>query len=165
MEMIALLGSVAAAVAAPPNAIPTIGGLEGCWKAPGKVQGKEATSIARGEWHLGRRYFMLHLRSVSRKKPYEASLLYGAGDKPEAINAYWMDSFGGAYSTAGKGTVTNDGFTVVYTYPDSLYTNRFERTGNGWRWTIMEKVPDKPGRLFAEYNLVHASCRGMTFDF
>jgi hypothetical protein len=48
-----------------PNSVPDIvGALKGCWKAPGQVRGKNATSVARGEWHLGRRYFVLHLKSV-----------------------------------------------------------------------------------------------------
>jgi hypothetical protein len=157
---------LAAATATPPNARPAaVGGLEGCWRAPGQVAGKDATSVARGEWHMGKRYFMLHLRSVAPKDPYEASLVYGAGDKPEAISGYWMDSFGGAYATPGAGTARSDGFSVVYTYPDSVYANRFTRAGNGWRWTIMEKRPGKSEKLFAEYNLTRASCQGMKFDF
>ncbi|HEX5259756.1 MAG TPA: hypothetical protein VFW35_13375 [Sphingomicrobium sp.] len=156
---------ILAAVAAPSNAVPAVGGLEGCWKAPGQVRGTDATSIARGEWHLGGRYFILHLKAVAKKDPYEASLLYGAGEKPDSINAYWMDTFGGAYSTSGKGAATGDGFDVVYAYPDSVYTNRFTRAGKGWRWTIMEQASGKPEKLFAEYRLTPTACRGMKFDF
>lgn len=48
--MLALL--LAAATAS--NLAPAVvGGLEGCWTAPGRVRGKDATSFARGEWHLG----------------------------------------------------------------------------------------------------------------
>jgi hypothetical protein len=156
---------ILAAVAASAGTVPAVGGLEGCWKAPGQVLGRDATSLARGEWHLGGRYFLLHLRSVAEKNPYEASLVYGAGDKPDSISGYWMDTFGGAYSTPGTGAVTSDGFNVVYTYPDSVYTNRFTRVGKGWRWTIMEKAAGKPEKLFGEYNLAPASCRGMKFGF
>ena len=156
---------LAMAAATPTHTVPGVAGLQGCWKAPGQVLGKDAESVARGEWHLGGRYFMLHLRSVSREKPYEASLVYGAGNKPEALNSYWMDSFGGAYSTPGKGVATGDGLSVVYAYPDSIYTNRFTRAGKGWRWTIMEQASGKPERMFAQYNLTRTSCRGMKFDF
>lgn len=161
--MIALF--VLAALASPGQVPAAVGGLQGCWKVPGQVLGKDATSVARGEWHLGHRYFMLHLRSVAQKKPYEASLLYGAGDKPGTITAFWMDSFGGAYSTAGKGAATSAGFDVLYTYPDAAYTNRFTRSAKGWHWIILEQVPGKPEKVFAEYDLVPASCRGIKFEF
>jgi len=161
-----MLSLLALAALASADQIPAaVGGLQGCWKASGQVLGKDATSVARGEWHLGRRYFMLHLRSVARKEPYEASLVYGAGDRPGAITAFWMDSFGGAYSTAGKGAATSDGFNVVYTYPDSAYTNRFSRSPKGWQWTIVEEVPGKPAKVFAKYDLRRANCRGIKFQF
>lgn len=160
-----MIGFVVFAAAAATDVVPAVGGLEGCWNAPGQVLGKDATSVARGEWRLGGRYFMLHLRALSRKQPYEAALLYGAGDKPTTINAFWADSFGGAYSTAGAGAASTDGFAVTYTYPESAYINRFTRSGKGWRWTITERAPGKPDKLFAEYNLAPASCRGMKFTF
>lgn len=153
--------ALAAAVSGPAP----LGGLEGCWNVPGQVRGKPVTSIARGEWHLGRRYFMLHLRSLDRKDPYEAALVYGDAEKPDALNAYWMDSLGAAYSTSGKGSVTSDGFTIVYSYPDSAYTNRFQRVAKRWRWTIVEQVAGQPDKVFARYELTPASCKGMKFDF
>ena len=161
--MLALLALVALASA--DQVPPEVGGLQGCWKVSGQVLGKDATSVARGEWHLGHRYFMLHLRSVVQKNPYEASLIYGAGDKPGSINSFWMDSFGGAFSTSGKGAATSDGFEIVYTYPDSAYTNHFTRSPKGWHWTILEEVPGKPKKVFAEYKLARASCKGIKFDF
>lgn len=152
-----------AAEAAP--GLETLNGLAGCWEAPGQVRGKDATSVARGEWRMGGRYFILHLRAVTGKDPYEAAILYGAGDKPAGLTSFWMDSFGGAYSTSGAGAAAPDGFTVEYRYPDAVYMNRFTRAGKGWRWTILEQPAGKPQTLFAEYRLVPASCRGMTFSF
>lgn len=163
-----LLLSVAAALTANVPQTPglkALVGLAGCWSAPGQVRGKDATSVARGEWHLGKRYFILHLHSIAPKLPYEAAIVYGAGQKPEEIGSFWMDTFGGAYGTMGAGAPDAAGFTVIYTYPDSVYTNRFERMGKGWKWTIMEKAPDKPERLFAEYNLTPRTCSGAKFDF
>src|SRR3954451_15566279 len=102
---------LAATPALAPNSVPAVvGGLAGCWKAPGTVRGKDATSVARGTWHLGRRYFMLQLKSAKSNPGYEAALLYGAGEKPDGINAYWMDTFGGSYSTSGAGEITPNGF-------------------------------------------------------
>jgi hypothetical protein len=163
--MLGIIMLAAASIA--PNVVPSaVGGLAGCWKAPGHVRGADATSIARGEWHLGRRYFVLHLRSVPPAKPYEAAITYGAGEKSGAVGSFWMDTFGGLYQPSlGLGTVDPDGFTVDYRFPDAVYHNRFERIGRGWRWTILEKAPGKPDKLFAQYDLMPASCRAMNFGF
>jgi len=172
--MIALLFAAAMAAADPPNAVPAIvGGLEGCWKAPGQVRGKNSNSIARGEWQIGHLYFALHVRSVRPAKPYEATIIYGAeraGAPPElqeagTIGSFWLDTFGGAGPVKTTGKANQDGFSVAYDYGDSVYTNRFQRVGKGWRWTIIEQVPGKPEKLFAEYNLTPASCRSMKFEF
>ena len=165
MPIGSLLALAAAAAAPTPNVVPGIvAGLTGCWKAPGEVRGKDEASIARGGWHLGRRYFLLQLRTP--KSRYEAAIYYGAGEKPGAIGSLWMDTFGGLYQPSlGLGAVSGDGFSLDYRFPDAVYTNRFERQGRGWRWRIVEKAPGKPERLFAEYRLTPASCRGMSFTF
>lgn len=163
--MSVLLAVLAVAASATPSP-GAVGALEGCWNAPGQVRGKDATSIVRGEWHLGRRYFVLHLRSVPPASPYEAAITYGAGEKPGGVGSFWMDTFGGLYEPSlGLGAVNGDGFSVDYRFPDAVYHNRFERISKGWRWTIVEQAPGKPDKLFAEYKLTPASCRGMTFGF
>ena len=49
--MIGLFAPIAAAAPAP-NAVPSVvGGLSGCWDVTGQVRGKDAPSIARGDWH------------------------------------------------------------------------------------------------------------------
>lgn len=163
--MVGLL--LAAAAVAASNTVPAdVGGLQGCWKAPGHVRGKDATSVARGEWHLGKRYFVLHLRSVPPSQPYEAAITYGAGEKSGGVGSFWMDTFGGLYEPSlGLGAVTSDGFSLDYRFPDAVYHNVFRRSGSGWRWTIVERAEGKPDKLFAEYRLSPASCRGMKFDF
>ena len=156
---------LAAAVTA--NSAPTIvGALEGCWKAPGEVRGKNATSVARGEWHLGRRYFILHLKSVPPAEPYEAAITYGAGEKEGDIGSFWMDTFGGLYEPSlGLGRVNRNGFNLDYRFKDAVYHNSFRRIGKGWRWIIIEQPSGSPQRLFAQYDLTRASCRGLAFDF
>lgn len=156
-----------AAAATTGNMVPAaVGGLEGCWKVSGEVRGKDATSVARGEWHLGRRYFLLHLRSVPPAQPYEAAITYGAGEKAGEVGSFWMDTFGGLYQPSlGLGAVTGDGFSLDYRFPDAVYANRFVRSANAWHWTIIEQAPGKPEKLFAEYRFTPAACRGMKFDF
>ncbi len=165
--MLALLVSAAAlAPYAQPPGLKGVSGLAGCWKAPGQVRGKDANSVARGSWHLGGRYFTLQLKSVTPKQPYEASITYGAGEKPDEIGSLWMDTFGGLYEPSlGLGTATSTRFILRYRFPDALYVNRFERAGKGWTWTIVEHAAGRPDKLFARYDLTPASCRGMTFDF
>ena len=162
--MLALLAFAAALPLYPqPPGLRAVGGLAGCWKAPGQVRGKGATSVARGTWHLGGRYFVLQIKATTLK-PYEAAITYGAGEKPEAIGSFWMDSFGGLYEPSlGLGAVTPDGFRQNYAFADALYVNRFARAGKGWTWTITEQAPGKPDKLFARYDLTPASCRGLSF--
>ena len=72
-----------------PPGLAGVAGLQGCWRVSGKVQGKDSPSIARGEWHLGQRYFTLHLRAMG-SDPYEAAITYGAGEQPRAIGSvFW----------------------------------------------------------------------------
>jgi len=160
--------SFAAAVVAQPGAIPVpdvVGGLQGCWHAPGQVRGKDASSIARGDWHIGHLYFMLQLRGLAAEKPYVAAIIYGGGPKVGTFGSYWLDVYGGTAPTQVTGAPTKDGFTVAYDYGDSVYTNLFTKKGNGWRWTIMERFKGKPEKLFAQYELTPARCEGMAFDF
>jgi len=148
------------------NAVPEIvGGLQGCWNAPGSVRGHEAPSVARGTWHIDRLYFMLQLKSVVQGKPYKAAIIYGAGPKPGTIYSYWLDVVGGAAPVPETGSPTNNGFDVAYDFGDSVYSNHFRRSGSKWQWTIIEQQKGKPERLFAEYKLTSATCRGKKFDF
>jgi hypothetical protein len=160
---------IAAAAALPayaqPAGLKALAPLAGCWRAPGEVRGRDATSVLRGEWHLGGRYFVLHVRAVT-KQPYEAAISYGAGENPREIGSFWMDSFGGMYEPSmGLGKATDSGFTLSYKFPEAFYVNRFERSGKGWRWTITEQAPGKPDKPFASYQLSPVRCKGMTFGF
>src|SRR5581483_4195312 len=98
--MLNILALAAAAAAPAPNAVPAVvGGLAGCWDVTGQVRGKDAPSIARGDWHIGRLYFMFQLRSVVAGKPYTAAIIYGRGAKPGTIGSYWLDVVGGTAPT------------------------------------------------------------------
>jgi hypothetical protein len=148
-----------------PPGLAGVAGLQGCWRVSGQVQGKDSPSIAWGEWHLGRRYFTLHLRAIG-SDPYEAAITDGAGAKPQAIGSVFSDTFGGLYEPSlGLGELKQDGFVQRYRFSDATYVNRFSRSGNGWRWTITEETTDKPPSVFADYRLRPASCRGMKFDY
>lgn len=165
--MIAAALLVLTAEAPAANMVPdVVGGLEGCWAAPGQVLGKDSTSVARGEWHLGKRYFTLHLRSVPPAEPYEAAISFGAGERPGEIGSFWQDTFGGMYlPSLGLGAVTANGFALDYQFPDAAYANAFVRSGNGWTWTITEKPKSGPNKLFARYDLSPMSCDGVAFDY
>lgn len=163
--MLTLMLMVAAPVYAVPPGLTVVGGLEGCWRVSGQVEGKDSPSIAKGEWHLGRRYFTLHLRAIGTE-PYEAAITYGAGEQPKGIGSVYSDTFGGLYEPSlGLGGLEEDGFVQRYRFPDTTYLNRFSRAGTGWRWTITEETKDKPPSVFADYRMSPASCRGMRFDY
>ncbi len=150
---------------AKPAGLASLEPLAGCWRVAGQVRGKPSPSIARGQWHLGGRYFTLQLRATTAKV-YEAAITYGAGEKAEAIGSIWHDTFGGLYEPSlGSGERTADGFVQIYRFPDAKYVNRFAREGDGWRWTITEVADGKSDQLFASYRLQPASCRTMRFTF
>ncbi len=148
------------------SGLATLGSLAGCWRVTGQVRGEASPSIARGQWHLGRRYFTLQLRAVGKKADYEAAITYGAGEKPGTIGSVWHDTFGGLYEPSlGRGERTIDGFVQVYRFTDANYVNRFVRDGRDWRWTIHETAAGKPDALFASYLLKPSSCSGLYFTF
>ena len=164
--MISLLVAFAAATAAPKAVgLSRLASLEGCWQVQGQVRGKDAASIAKGEWHLGGRYFTLHLRATT-EHPYEAAITFGAGETSDDIGSIWSDTFGGLYEPSlGLGGLVQGGFEQTYRFPDALYVNRFEITTSGWHWTIVERAPGKPDKLFAEYRLSKRRCAGMKFGY
>ena len=164
MVLTLMLMLTAPAYTVPPG-LAVMSGLQGCWRITGQTQGKDSPSIARGEWHLGRRYCTLHMRATG-SDPYEAAITYGAGQQPRAIGSVFSDTFGGLYEPSlGLGELEADGFVQRYRFPDATYLNRFRRSGSGWRWTITEQTKDKPPSVFAEYHLRPASCRGMRFEY
>ena len=163
--MIALMLMLATPAYTVPPGLAEVAGLEGCWRVSGRVQGKDSPAIARGQWHLGRRYFTLQLRAIG-PDPYEASITFGAGEQPRAIGSVFLDTTGGLYEPSlGLGELEQSGFVQRYRFSDAVYLNRFTRTRTGWRWTITEQAKGKPASVFADYQLRSASCRGMRFDY
>lgn len=163
--MLTLMLMLAAPVYTVPPGLAVVAGLEGCWRVSGEVRGRNSPSIVRGEWHLGRRYFTLHLRATG-PEPYEAAITYGAGAQPRAIGSVYSDTFGGLYEPSlGLGELEKNGFVQRYRFPDATYLNQFSRSGTGWHWTITEQPTDKPPSAFADYQLRPAPCHGMQFDY
>ena len=148
-----------------PPGLAGVAGLQGCWRVSGQTLGEDTSAIARGQWHLGERYFNLQFRT-NGSDPYESSIIYGAGEQPQAIGSVFLDTTGGLYEPSlGLGELEQDGFVQRYRFSDAVYLNRFTRTDYGWRWTITEQTGDKATSVFADYQLRSASCRGMRFDY
>jgi hypothetical protein len=148
-----------------PPGLAGVAGLQGCWRVSGKTLGEDTAAIARGQWHLGRRYFNLQLRTIG-SDPYEASITYGAGEQPRAIGSVFLDTTGGLFEPSlGLGELEQGGFVQRYRFPGAVYINRFTRIESGWRWTITEQTKEKPTSVFADYHLRSASCREMRFDY
>lgn len=163
--MLALILMLATPAHTVPPGLAVVGGLQGCWRVSGQVEGKDSPSIARGQWHLGQRYFTLNLRATG-SDPYEAAITYGGGQQPTAIGSMFLDTFGGLYEPSlGLGELEEGGFVQRYRFSDATYLNRFSRSGAGWRWTITEERNDRAPSVFADYQLRPASCRGMQFDY
>lgn len=148
-----------------PPGLTGVAGLQGCWRVNGQTLGEDTSGIARGQWHLGRRYFTLQFRTDG-SDPYEASITYGAGEQPQAMGSVFLDTTGGLYEPSlGLGELEQDGFVQRYRFSDAVYINRFTRSAKGWRWTITEQAKDNASSVFADYQLRPAPCRGMRFDY
>lgn len=157
---------VAACAGGPSRAQPAAGaasplqGLIGCWFSPGAVQGKATQNLVRGAWRLGQRYLLLEVHGLDPADPYDAAIVMADAGQG-AVTAFWMDSFGGAYSVSGSGRAEPTGIVVSYAYPDATYVNRFIRTSNGWDWRVTEERANQAPELFASYALTPTSCADM----
>ena len=157
-----LMGCVSppASAGAAAESVASLDGLIGCWSASGEVQGKHTENAMRGSWRLDRRYVLLEVHGLDPADPYDAAIVMAdAGEG--ALTAFWMDSFGGAYSVSGAGRATGSELVISYAYPDAIYVNRFARTPEGWAWRITEEKAGETPQLFAQYELRPASCAGM----
>lgn len=149
---------------APAIAHATLDRLVGCWAAPGEVMGKRVATRVRAAWRLGGRYLLLESHGLDPADPYDAAIVIGDHDG-DKLTAWWMDSFGAGYSTAGNGQVTEGVIAVDYAYPKALYANRIAPQGKGWRWTITERKPDGSEKPFASYTLTPVKCGDTAFAF
>ena len=160
--MIAALLFAVATTAAPALPPPTpLAGLEGCWAASGRVEGKPVTAVVRGSRRLGGRYLMLELHGLDPKDPYDAAIILaeaGGG----VLTGWWMDSFGGPGSAAGQGRIEPDGLSITYAYQGTRFVNRFRRAGQGpgggWDWRIDSQADGGRPLAFARYALVKTRC-------
>jgi hypothetical protein len=100
---------------------------------------------------------LLELHGLNPRDPYDAAIIMAEAG-PGMMNGWWMDSFGGPGSAAGKGGVIGSGFSISYDYGASVFINRFTPRGRGWRWQIDSQASGKPAKVFASYTLAPARC-------
>jgi len=155
------------AVAAEPGTPPTpeaVTRLAGCWSGTGMVMGKRTLVSIFARPILDDAMFAIDARSVAADDPedrYAAHLLFG-GDATGRIVGFWADSFGGAYSASGSGSVVPDGFDIEYAYPDEVFVNRWRSAGPALVWQVVSRKPDGKERSFAEYRLGKGDCTTST---
>lgn len=141
------------------------GSMEGCWQVDGVVQGKPARNLAKVSPRLGGRYSLLELHGLDPADPYDAAIIMAPDEKPGSIVGYWLDSFGGAFSTSGRGRVEKDGMAIDFVYPDATFINQFSPEGEGWRWSIINRSSSGSESLFARYTMMRTSCEGFRSVF
>lgn len=94
---------------------------------------------------------------------YAAHLIFGGtGKKADtddgAISGFWSDSFGGAYTAAGQGKATADGFVITYPYPDNAFVNRWRVAADRIAWQIVAVDAKGAEKPFASYTLRKTAC-------
>ncbi|WP_220093256.1 hypothetical protein [Swingsia samuiensis] len=151
--------------AAEPGSIPvpaSITSLTGCWHGEGEVMGKPVTITIVAKSIVQNAMFSIDVDSVAKEDPsdrYSAHLIFG-GDKPlseksdKPIIGFWSDSFGGSFSSLGKGISNFNGFEITY----GSFINKWKKSGEKLNWNITSK--DKKGKLysFASYSLTKTIC-------
>ena len=75
-----------------------------------------------------------------------------------------MDSFGGEYTSLGRGSVVPGRIRIDYPYPKAVFPNLIEEKGQGWSWTITSRpAAGGPETPFARYTLQRAPCSRARF--
>ena len=142
-----------------------VNALVGCWTGPGQVRGTPTDNDVEVKPRLDGKYVTVAVNSRDPKHPYRAVVVIGWASARK-LTSFWMDSFGGEYSSTGSGLVAADGsLEITYPYPDADFVNTFTRHGDGLSWTITEKKHGGADRNFATYTLSHASCDGRHIEF
>jgi hypothetical protein len=160
---------VAASNAAEPGAasIPSsVSALKGCWRGVGEAVGKRVLVALSAKPILQGAMFTVDVESSAIADPkdrYSAHLIFGGGDRGadgrgDDITGFWADSFGGAYTAAGRGKSRQDGFDVTYPYPDDAFVNRWTLSGDRLTWTIVARDRKGLEKPFASYAMSRAPC-------
>ena len=160
--MLRILASscAAALIAGSATAAPRVfDALTGCWDATGQLRGKPAHSLARGQWAIDRKYFLLQLVGAPGGKHYAAAIFFGE-QADGRIVAHWLDMFGAEFSQyLGRGTATATTVVTDFAYPDGPTRNEISLLPDGkWRMLVTETPAGKPQDVFSDYRFTRARC-------
>jgi catechol 2,3-dioxygenase-like lactoylglutathione lyase family enzyme len=140
--------------------------LNGCWDGRGEVMGKAVTMAIAAKPIVQDALLAVDAESravADDKDRYSAHLIFGGANKAPGATAdpivgFWADSFGGAFTTLGRGESRSGGFDIAYQYPDNAFVNRWRVDGNRLTWQIVARNGKGVEKPFASYALRKAAC-------
>jgi len=138
--------------------------LAGCWTVTGVVRGKPIENLARGQWAIDGKYFLLQLVGAPSGKPYAAALFFGQ-KADGGVVVHWLDIFGADESQyLGRGQATATTVVTDFPYPDGPTRNEISLEPDGrWRMLVTETPAGKPKAVFSDYQFTHATCGAARF--
>ena len=98
------------------------------------------------EWILDRRFLRIHMEDTSPAKTYEAIVTIGYVPGKKQYVAYWLDSFGPAYSAVGWGTRRGETVEFTFHYDDGPFYNTFSWDAASHQWTSLMENGAKDGQ-------------------
>jgi hypothetical protein len=147
--LIFLLFSILAAQSTRPAIDLWLSHLEGDWDIVREVRGTRVSNGATAQWILQRRFLQIHMVDTTPAKAYEAIVTVGYVPEKRQYVAYWLDTFGPAYSAAGWGMRRGDQVEFQFRYDDGPFYNTFTWDGISHQWTfLMENGTKDGGRKF-----------------
>jgi hypothetical protein len=144
--LILLLLLPLAAQTPPPEIDPWLSHLEGDWNIVREIRGTRASNRATADWILDRRFLRIHMVDTSPAKTYEAIVTIGYVPGKKQYVAYWLDSFGPAYSAVGWGTRRGETVEFTFHYDDGPFYNTFSWDAASHQWTSLMENGAKDGQ-------------------
>jgi len=129
--------------------------LVGDWKLTRKVRGTDVKNTVKAEWVLNHQFLQVHMKDVANPPTYEALVLIGYSNADKQYVAHWCDTFGGKFSSVGRGKRSGDSIEFEFKYADGPFFNTFTWDAKAKGWTCRMEAVGKDGKraLFAEDTL------------
>jgi hypothetical protein len=127
-----------------------IDNLAGNWTITRQVRGKEVHNTMTAQWVLNHQFLQLHMKDTADPPQYEAIVLIGYSHADQQYIAHWCDTYGGKFSSTGKGKRIGNSIEFQFDY-ESPFFNTFTWDESARSWTFKMESQDKDGKrqLFA----------------
>ncbi len=120
--------------------------LVGQWKVSRQVGDRSVTNDLEARWVLEHQFLQIHMRDVRGASEYEALVLVGCMDPDKEYVAHWCDTFGGAFSSLGKGRRSGNAIAFEFPYSSGPFFNTWTWDPETKGWTFRMEQTDAHGK-------------------